>query len=169
MKKRNDLYEYLSGYTSEDIQKLISESESKTDFFRKLFDKNISMTGTLYRFFIAICKKYNVYPDFNVRRRQGSIGGVAHGKSSYKTFYEYIESGSVLTTPKIKKKLFEDGLKERKCEKCFLKEWNEAEIPLELHHIDGDTQNSSLNNLMILCPNCHAQTDNYKSKNKSKV
>jgi predicted HNH restriction endonuclease len=38
-------------------------------------------------------------------------------------------------------------------------------IPLELHHKDGNRYNNSLNNLMLLCPNCHALTDNYRAKN----
>ena len=44
--------------------------------------------------------------------------------------------------------------------------WNSKPIPLEVHHIDGNKTNNTLENLMIVCPNCHAQTDNYKSKNK---
>ena len=44
----------------------------------------------------------------------------------------------------------------------------EKPAPLELHHIDGDNTNNEFNNLLILCPNCHAQTDNYCSKKKKK-
>lgn len=52
-----------------------------------------------------------------------------------------------------------------RCEKCGLEEWQDKQIPLEVHHIDGDGLNSVLSNLQILCPNCHALTDNYKGKN----
>jgi len=44
--------------------------------------------------------------------------------------------------------------------------WLEKDIPLELHHIDGDHSNNELSNLTLLCPNCHALTDNYRGKNK---
>ena len=60
------------------------------------------------------------------------------------------------------------GLKEDKCEQCGISEWNNLPISLQLHHIDGNTNNNKLDNLMILCPNCHTQTDNYGSKNASK-
>jgi hypothetical protein len=46
----------------------------------------------------------------------------------------------------------------------LLSQWRDKKIPLELHHIDGDTKNNLLENLKILCRNCHAQTDNYGVK-----
>ena len=57
-------------------------------------------------------------------------------------------------------------LRGRKCEQCGLTEWQGKEIPLEMHHIDGDHFNSDLSNLVLLCRNCHALTDNYGSKNR---
>lgn len=65
------------------------------------------------------------------------------------------------------KKLIEEGKKEYKCECCELTEWQGQPIPLEVHHIDGNHNNNNLNNLQILCPNCHAQTDNYKNRGKN--
>lgn len=75
-------------------------------------------------------------------------------------------------TSKLRSRLIKEGYKEYKCECCNLSEWLNKPIQLELHHIDGNIQNHSLDNLKILCPNCHAQTNNYKifnSKNKSNV
>lgn len=54
------------------------------------------------------------------------------------------------------------------CECCHLKEWNEKPIPLQVHHKDGNGLNNTLDNLQLLCPNCHAQTNNYCGKNKNK-
>ena len=39
---------------------------------------------------------------------------------------------------------------------------------LELHHINGDHYDNRIENLQILCPNCHAKTDNYRGRNTSK-
>lgn len=55
-----------------------------------------------------------------------------------------------------------------RCECCGLIEWLEQPIPLELHHVDGDSDNNTEENLQLLCPNCHAFTDNYKGANKGK-
>ena len=46
-----------------------------------------------------------------------------------------------------------------------LKSWLGAKIPLELHHINGDNTDNRIENLQLLCPNCHALTDNYRGKN----
>lgn len=59
-------------------------------------------------------------------------------------------------------------LQGRKCQNCGLAEWNQQPITLEVHHIDGDHLNNSLENLILLCPNCHSQTSNYKIRNKRK-
>ena len=71
-------------------------------------------------------------------------------------------------TYKLKNKLFKFGIKEKICERCGLSEWNGLPIPLELHHKDGDSYNHKLENLEILCLNCHAQTETFRSKNIKK-
>lgn len=58
------------------------------------------------------------------------------------------------------------ALRGRKCEICGTETWNGKEIPLETHHVDGDRSNNELTNLQICCPNCHAQTDNFRRKDK---
>lgn len=69
---------------------------------------------------------------------------------------------------KLKNRLFKEGIFERKCSVCSIVEWNGKPTPLELDHIDGDNRNNELQNLRIICPNCHAQTDTYKGKNIAK-
>ena len=54
------------------------------------------------------------------------------------------------------------------CEKCKLTIWNEAKIPIEINHIDGNSDNNKLENVELLCSNCHAQTPTYKGKNRGK-
>ena len=43
--------------------------------------------------------------------------------------------------------------------------WNGQTIPLELHHVNGNNKDNSLENLQLLCPNCHALTSNYRNRN----
>lgn len=67
---------------------------------------------------------------------------------------------------KLKRRLLKEGIKENKCESCGLEEWLGGPIPLELHHINGNNRDNRLQNLLLLCPNCHAMTDSYRRKNK---
>jgi len=55
---------------------------------------------------------------------------------------------------------------ESKCSSCGMDSWMGNPMPLELHHKNGISKDNRLSNLEILCPNCHAFTDNYKAKNK---
>lgn len=76
-----------------------------------------------------------------------------------------VKDSDYTKTYRIKERLIAAGLKERACEICGLTEWNGKQISLELDHINGDRFDNRLENLQILCPNCHAQTDNYRGKN----
>lgn len=79
---------------------------------------------------------------------------------------DYLSNKFPIQTYKLKNRLLKEGVFEHYCMCCHLKEWMDNPISLELHHIDGNNKNNSLNNLQLLCPNCHALTDNYRGKNK---
>jgi len=65
----------------------------------------------------------------------------------------------------LKKRLFDAGIKARRCESCGLASWQGRDIPLTLHHVNGDRHDNRLENLQILCANCHGQTDTWSGRN----
>lgn len=65
----------------------------------------------------------------------------------------------------IKLRLVAAGLKENECEQCGLSEWRGEPLSLALHHVNGDGHDNRLENLVLLCPNCHSQTPNFGVKN----
>ena len=69
---------------------------------------------------------------------------------------EYLNGNIRVEAHKLRKRLLEEGIKEEKCEKCGCTEWLGEKIPLELHHKNMNHYDNSLENLQILCPNCHA-------------
>ena len=69
-------------------------------------------------------------------------------------------------TYKLKNRMLKEGILINVCSECGISEWNGKSISLELDHIDGVRTNHKLENLRLLCPNCHSQTDTYRSKNR---
>jgi Homeodomain-like domain len=66
----------------------------------------------------------------------------------------------------VKGRLLSAGLKEPRCEECGLIHWLGRPVALQLHHVNGDGQDNRLENLLLLCPNCHSQTDTWGGRNK---
>lgn len=81
-----------------------------------------------------------------------------------KSALEYLRSTHV-KAGKARQKLIVEGYKEPRCEHCGAESWMGQDIPLELHHVDGNRFNWDLSNIEILCPNCHALTENFSAKN----
>lgn len=70
------------------------------------------------------------------------------------------------STSRLKQRLYEAGLLIRECASCRITEWNGLPAPLALDHIDGNRSNNLIDNLRVLCYNCHGQTETFGSKNK---
>jgi hypothetical protein len=75
--------------------------------------------------------------------------------------------GSRVQSYKLKKRLFEEGIKIPQCELCgWAEKALDGRIPVELDHINGDRDDNRLDNLRILCPNCHSLQPTHRGKNK---
>jgi hypothetical protein len=53
-----------------------------------------------------------------------------------------------------------------RCQRCGHEEWQGEVIPLELDHVDGDSDNNARENLRLLCCNCHALTPTHRGRNR---
>lgn len=134
-----------------EIVTMIQNNESKALICRMLKCRPETFEGYL--------KKMNIQYKGNV--------GLKGKKDGYnrKSAIEYSHK-TIPHIPKLRKKLIEDGLKEDKCELCNTSEWMGKRLTLELHHKDGNRFNNELENLQILCPNCHSLTPNHSHQRK---
>ncbi len=70
---------------------------------------------------------------------------------------------------KLKRRLFASGLKTPRCELCgWAKKSEDGRLPLELDHINGNHADNRLENLRILCPNCHSLQSTHRGRNQTR-
>ena len=96
---------------------------------------------------------------------QGILKGKSHAYNT-RPLDEILIHKKLENTWRLKKRLLAEGVKKHRCENCNRTKWLDSPIPLELHHIDGDRTNNTLQNIELLCPNCHSLTDNYRGSKK---
>lgn len=155
----------MKSYDREKLQSIINNCNSKVKVLKEL---GLRMTGGNYNTLNNLIKKYNL----DISHFKGS--GWRKGKKgtddvcSFK-LNDILQNETSYKSSSLLKRLISNQIKEYKCENCGISEWNNKPISLELHHIDGNHNNNSIDNLQILCPNCHSQTFNYRGRNVKKT
>jgi Zn finger protein HypA/HybF involved in hydrogenase expression len=82
-----------------------------------------------------------------------------------KNVIEYLHSNSIMRSSRLKAKLLDGNVLENKCSKCGQGSiWNNEPLVLQLDHINGDSSDNRIENLRILCPNCHTQTPTFAGR-----
>ena len=138
-----------------------------SNYFIKVCNESFSMASAAsklnlhFNTFKRIAIKLHCYIP-----NQGCNGSKGY-KSHTKIKIEDILNGKhpYYQTFKLKKRLLLEGYLTNKCSICQITEWNSLPFEMELDHIDGNRTNHLLDNLRLLCPNCHAQTSTYRAKN----
>ena len=80
-------------------------------------------------------------------------------------FAELLAANTPRNRNHIKLRILAAGLKQNRCEQCGIARWHKRPLSLALHHVNGDRHDNRLENLVLLCPNCHSQTPNFGVKN----
>jgi len=114
----------------------------------------------------AICK--NCSKNFKYRKSSSTgkfCSNECRGNYQFNESKERFKNGLVSERRTIKKILLEIN---SNCWNCGINTWNNKALALEVDHINGDASNNKLENLQLLCPNCHSQTDSFSGKNLGK-
>ena len=152
-------------WTVEELREAIVDSSSYRQVIKRL---GLRPAGGNYE----QVKKYIAENNFSVSHFTGKgwskgMRGVGRPRIALR---DILRNGTHFQSYKLKKRLFDWGLKQEWCEECG---WNERTkdgyLPLELDHINGDRCDNRLKNLRILCPNCHSLKSTHRGRNKSKV
>lgn len=151
-------------WTDEQFIQAVKESLSYAEVIRKL---GLKVAGSNYDTVKRKIKELNLDTS-HMTGKVWNVGERFKPIRKAKPLSEVLVVNSTwVNTNNLRKRLLKEGLKEYKCECCGCNEWMGRPISLELHHINGIKSDLRLENLQLLCPNCHAFTDNYRGKNLS--
>lgn len=150
-------------WTDADLIRAVSSSKSIAGVLRSL---NLIPAGGNYPIVQDKIKELNL--DTSHFTGRGWNVGMKFKPNPPKPLEEILVNGVRYQSYKLLKRLENENIKPHICENCGLTEWMGKPISLELHHKNGDSLDNRLENLQVLCPNCHSQTDNYRGKKKKK-
>lgn len=154
-----------SKYSKEMLEPIVKESDSIAEVLRKL---KLKYSGGNYQHIkrMIVSNNISILHFTGQGHFKGKEALNAHTKESFINERLILNDGKkYISGTNLKKLLFKFSLKENECEKCGLKnEWMNEKISLHLDHINGNHYDNRLENLRILCPNCHSQTSTFGTK-----
>lgn len=149
-------------YTDEDFARAVEESGSLRQVLSKL---GLKEAGGNYECAKERIKKLNL----NISHFHGQAWNKGRKFPKRQPIESYLVEEKLVNSHTLKKRLISEGIKTHQCEDCGITHWNGKITPIELDHVNGNRYDNRLENLRVLCPNCHAQTDTYRGKNKKSL
>jgi hypothetical protein len=146
-------------YTKEDVVIAVAKNKSIAGVLRQL---GLRPIGGNYKTVHRLIKEYGL--DTSHFTGQGwNVGLGFKPKQSIKDEDIFKENSDYRCSWRLRER-YKKTTKINYCEECGLTEWQGNPIPLEIHHLNGKNTDNRLENLRLLCPNCHALTSNYRGR-----
>lgn len=148
--------------TDDDLREAVRSSESLAEVLRKL---GLRAAGGNYDLLKRRIDALNL--DTSHFNGKAWLRGKKNPFVNERSLEEIlVQDSTYVSTQNLKTRLIREGIFEHRCVSCGLDTWLDRKIPLEIDHINGDRRDNRLENLRLLCPNCHALTATYRGKNK---
>lgn len=155
----------LSNLSDTEFIKLVNESDSIMDIMRKL--GYVATSGGVAEAINRRIKLLNINIKHFTRGRKNRL--INNSNTKHKIEDILVENSNYLNRCALKKKLIKYGYLKYECVLCKNNgEWMNNSLSLHLDHINGIYNDNRIENLRILCPNCHSQTETYSGKNVNK-
>lgn len=146
-------------FSEEELRNIIEISKSKKEVIERLGYRG---GGNSWETIKKRVDKYGIEWEHLKKARKVDYGG---GNKS-RPLETYLVENSTARGTKFKKRLVDEGLLENMCSICGINnEWNGKSLVLHLDHVNGVNNDNRLENLRVLCPNCHSQTSTYAGRN----
>lgn len=159
-----------SKYTKELLEKAVKEVTTLSDLVRLLTNSE-KAHGSMIAFIKNRLKILGIdFSHFNGRNPRQKVTSKKLTKESFISNYLTENPIKKTNNTNLKSWMKEFNLLEYKCVGCSNTGiWNDKPISLQLDHINGINNDNRLQNLRLLCPNCHSQTETYAGKGNKKI
>jgi hypothetical protein len=138
-------------WTDQQLIEAVAESFSWGAVIRKL---GLCEAGGTYTFIQKVATQLGI-DSLHFKGKVWNKGKKFPGIIARQLSQYLILNGPLIATTKLKRRLWQANLKQRACESCGITTWLGKPAPLELHHKNQNPRDNRIENLSILCANCH--------------